>query len=720
MVGLIKVKSNNAVITLHPDNPLDLVAIRTPPNSRSTKDYIPLSSEEEDTAIEEAKDILRKGVPLMESVVPDKSLLGYYIHLKEDSDGEEYYVMKKGKVTVSWEKLRTIVGTMREVVPEVFSPTEKLNDETYLKAMTTGLDDGIQKNCWSELDKMILSLDSRIIQRVLRHIGNPSSEVRLPSLSRDGDGLKEGADIYDTLVNEILLKICMWFPAAIRPRQYHPATYKVLYGPLLWKIAKRFATSVRSKDKNTHKKWSQSQFHDSRTPYKYQEEMVAKLIYGHDHNKKGSFVYLRVGAGKTKIVLTYLEELHKRGALPKYIIYTLPKKAVGSIIEEIDNFGIKAHGFIPLSNPKPIGRVYSEAGHTYSSTELVPYKINMVEHDHLIKKPEILLEVMAEALLIVDEVHFMLNASKRTAIGISMSRACKEFVVMTGTPLVDNKTEKLMPWLDQIVSFEIVKDNFWTAMNSMVHKNVSTGIVTEDVYTLAKFTSEEREKYGALVPPGLGGTSKKSNSGDIMKAIKLCILVALRTVVSQTLKYLKNGRRVFVVVDTFENAEYVRAELLKKYKGDILVIRDTLEVPLTETNVAKGKTLPYNVVISTLRGATSYTLTYLNVMITTVYPSNEASREQARGRINRIGQLYGKRESGTSLTYDTVHLAILTELLRNHKHAKNLVSAINSITKQLESGATGTSGTAGYTGAMGGDIELVKELSDDSTEEVSS
>jgi len=46
----------------------------------------------------------------------------------------------------------------------------------------------------------------------------------------------------------------------------------------------------------------------------------------------------------------------------------------------------------------------------------------------------------------------------------------------------------------------------------------------------------------------------------------------------------------------------------------------------------------YKVVIVTKRKAQGYTLTRLSVMLTSVYPSNNATREQLAGRINRLGQ----------------------------------------------------------------------------------
>jgi hypothetical protein len=57
-------------------------------------------------------------------------------------------------------------------------------------------------------------------------------------------------------------------------------------------------------------------------------------------------------------------------------------------------------------------------------------------------------------------------------------------------------------------------------------------------------------------------------------------------------------------------------------------------------------------------------------MITSVYPSNNATREQLAGRINRIDQ------TTEPLLYKTVHIGILTTIMKNHNNAKSLSVAL--------------------------------------------
>ena len=64
-------------------------------------------------------------------------------------------------------------------------------------------------------------------------------------------------------------------------------------------------------------------------------------------------------------------------------------------------------------------------------------------------------------------------------------------------------------------------------------------------------------------------------------------------------------------------------------------------------------------------------------MITSVYPSNNATGEQLRGRINRVGQ---KTEP---LLYYTVHIGILTTIMENHNSAKSLSAALQAIVEKV-------------------------------------
>jgi hypothetical protein len=63
-------------------------------------------------------------------------------------------------------------------------------------------------------------------------------------------------------------------------------------------------------------------------------------------------------------------------------------------------------------------------------------------------------------------------------------------------------------------------------------------------------------------------------------------------------------------------------------------------------------------------------------MITSVYPSNNTTIEQLKGRINRLGQ---KTEP---ILYKTVYIGILTSIMENHGKARSLSAALQAIAEK--------------------------------------
>mgnify|MGYP001331571356 CR=1 FL=1 len=81
------------------------------------------------------------------------------------------------------------------------------------------------------------------------------------------------------------------------------------------------------------------------------------------------------------------------------------------------------------------------------------------------------------------------------------------------------------------------------------------------------------------------------------------------------------------------------------------------------------------VVIVPIKRPEGYTLTRLKVLITSIYPSNQATRTQIEGRINRIGQ------KANVLEYRIIHAGILTNIMNNHDDAKSLEIALIKMSK---------------------------------------
>ena len=673
LVGVMKIKVAGAMtyVTMKSDDPLQLIAVREPRTRRGKTSYTPLTMEQEENAILIAKDRLRKGVLINQSTSPHISLNDCKVY-RIDGKDEPYYEIRKSGYKKTWDEARFLTIEL-----EVY---EQLKWKIKNALTKVGL--GVEKKYKDTLRQLINETDEKILRRVLMYISTANSTIEMYRINRDGGGVSNSVDLYDIPAFQFLLRISLIAPGALRPVEGKPATFTVPIGPLLWIIRNMILNKTKTNiSKEVVEGWGSSDFYDKRKLYDYQKETVNDMIKNFNDGLKGQFLWLPVGTGKSKIVLTYLSYLYHQKQLPMYIIYTLPPESAISIIEEIKMFNIKVNMIIPLKNVTGKMKIYEKTGITITKgCELKKFHINLILHDHLRKCADDLPKFAGDSIIVFDEVHLFLNQSIRTGMAMNLSRLSRQFISFTGTPVIDNKTEKLIAWLKQIVPFEVNKQNFWVAANNMIAKNITTGIKTESIDIIAPFNSSEHLKYQKYVPPALGGKNTNPSSSDWNKAANICYIACDRKMISLTKDMLDKGRGVMIVARDTSHQQLLKEELLTNLKitsNDIFLIEKDNSIFLTDDSVEKRKIPDYKIVITTKRKAQGYTLTRLSVMITSVYPSNNATREQLRGRINRVGQ---KTEP---LLYYTTHIGILTSIMENHNSAKSLSAALQEIAEKV-------------------------------------
>ncbi|MHA1988670.1 MAG: DEAD/DEAH box helicase family protein [Promethearchaeota archaeon] len=659
----VRLKGVNTIVTMKTDDPLQLIAIRAPRSRRGKTEYKSLTPEQEEQAIEIARDRLLRGVPINKATSPHQSLNGCRVYLIRNEEGE-YYELRKNNWSKRWDEARFLSFDLEEYKPIEFT----------IKRALTRIGSGVETNYKNKLHELFSSTPIKIVRRTLIYLSTANSTIEMPTIGRGGDG---GA-IEDIGAFHLLLNISIIAPGAIRPVERRPSVFIVPNGPLLWNIRKILIGIVHKKsEKNSG--WDNSEFKDNRELFSYQKDTLKDMINHFNDGLKGQFIWLPVGMGKTKIVLTYLAYMKKINQLPRYIIYTLPPEAINSIIEELKLFGIKTNVMIPLKNISIKRRPYDKANVSVTAgCKPKEFHINLIIHDHLKYCPQDLLKYSGDSIIIFDEVHLFLNQSLRTSMGMSLSHLAQQFISFTGTPIVDNKTEKLIGWLEQIVPFEVNKRNFWVAANNMIAKKVTTGIPTNWKDIVAPFNLQEQKQYQKLVPPGLGGVNTNTVARDWIKASNICYKACDRKIVDITREMLSIGRRVMIVARNVNHQNKLNSKLINEEKissQDIFLIGKDNSIFLTDESVKSGKTPDYKIVIVTKRKSQGYTLTRLNCMITSVYPSNNATREQLAGRINRIGQKV------KPLLYRTVHIGLLTTIMNNHQNAKSLSAALQAISE---------------------------------------
>jgi superfamily II DNA or RNA helicase len=285
----------------------------------------------------------------------------------------------------------------------------------------------------------------------------------------------------------------------------------------------------------------------------------------------------------------------------------------------------------------------------------------------------------SETVLVIDEVHKALNDTKRTSIALELSRLSQDFVALTGTPVVDSNTYKLIWWFEQIVDFEVNEKNFWVAANGMIAKKVNTGVSVDDQEVLARMTDEESARYRKLVPVSLGGTNSKPSGPDIREAFELCFDVCDRTIISETVKFLEEDTPTMVVARNSVHQRRLQKMLIKKglREKEIFLLEGKDSIFITDEAVAEGKVPDYKVIIVPKDKSEGYTATRMGAMVTGVYFSNNAVREQLRGRINRLCQ---RREE---IYYRTVHIGILSYTLKRYNDAASLSAAMSALAKDV-------------------------------------
>lgn len=371
---------------------------------------------------------------------------------------------------------------------------------------------------------------------------------------------------------------------------------------------------LRKQLKNNYTTWKTSIPIDNRTLWPHQEQALSTLMA-----KKKNIVWIPVGLGKTLIVIRYMVALQQAGLLPEYVVYSMPKSAFDSVIREFKTHQLR------------------------TSTDLKSEHICVVEHDSLRKlnfeKPE-----YSQCLFIMDELHKALNKTIRTSQALRLSKLCRYFVGMTGTIVnTSSDLDDILQWLRPFSDFPVSVDNTYTSIASLIAYRMDLDI---DVKRMEVITDE------SPVPMKF----------DLHQEIEK----AYRSIYSAMNSYIENcPEPVFVVVRKKDDLKYFNTT-------NCFIIGDQ---SITWTPKDSYK---YRAVFTTVQHSTGYTLTALNTMLTSVYFSNNMTREQLEGRLIRLGQT-------KPVSIITFHCGILSHILRRYDRIRNFSKAVKQIAANIES-----------------------------------
>jgi superfamily II DNA or RNA helicase len=661
MIGGIEIKQNPVtMVSVHPDSIYNFAAMRRP--GRDTKEDDRLSDALIDKAILSAKELLRVGYPMKSAKPPHPNLERSKAILVTEDDEDVWYVEKDG-VRKKWEDLRVITTSI---------PTFRFSEAYNIYKHKS---DGIAENAVALILEKLMNVTRVVAQQVIRALSTKSPFYEFPRIGREGGATKEAVSMGDTAVFAVFAKIASMLPAIIFPYKGNPIKFGFRNRTVLWSIMEQVKQGLMGDRRNNAPIFGVEQLYDRRE-YNMRVHQTDALDDLTNQPGRGNFLWLATGSGKTLVALHFIKHLVST-LNPSYIIYTLPPGALLSVGEEIRSFGFDIDLLIPTK--KKDENVPNYMRLIKNTSDVRPGRFIIITHDNLKRAKDSLLEIAPKSVVIFDECHKLLNDTLRTSSALDISRAASHFLCMTGTPVVDNKVYKLLQWFEQIYEeVEIGEDNFWMGATAMVSKLVITDIKTKEHLVLAKLSNAELAAYQKLVPPTMGGKNHYPKMKDFSVATNICYDACTREMVTQTIKYVNEKRGVHLVGRSKTHVLVLKTMLLDMglMEKDIMVLSTSQDnILLTDESVKKKQTPDYKVVIVPQSKAEGYTVTRLNVQITSVYPSNQATRTQMKGRINRLSQ--NRKE----IDYVTVHTGILTHIMDNHIKAGGLQAALGDLGK---------------------------------------
>lgn len=247
------------------------------------------------------------------------------------------------------------------------------------------------------------------------------------------------------------------------------------------------------------------------------------MVRKHQRCRNTHYLHAPPGAGKSHIVCKYLKYLATQQLLPGHVIWSLPGEAIESVSAELLAFGFHVHWMLPQKNSSKKKIPHGVVKLT-NVAYIARHVITLIEHDDLRKMSDKLRDLSDDMFLVMDEAHKALSDTQRTSIALEIAKlASGGFIALSGTPTIDNKIYKLVPWVSLIVPFTVNLHNFWCACNSMVAQQIDTGVCVTVEEVEAEWNDQHKEAhYRRLVPEKLGGTNSRPTNAQMAEATKLC------------------------------------------------------------------------------------------------------------------------------------------------------------------------------------------------------
>lgn len=526
------------------------------------------------------------------------------------------------------------------------------NDTLYrwvdLRRITYDLTEGydIDTN-YMQFIQEIKNINPIISKRLYMYCSTWRDEIPLHRIGRDGKGTKYAVSVLDSYVFQIFVKMSKIFPTTL---DISEGKINITNRVIFWYIRDKLLFYYKNiqQGNNEFMQWYDMNVNDERVLYPYQRDCLDRLI---NARTPGSILWIDVGMGKTLIVLEYIKYLITNGLMTKYCCYTLPPSALDSIVREMQLTGIN-YNVLDMRKSS-------------NNTLLLPYHVNILYHDHLRlgNIAEQLRNISDDLTLVVDEFHLCLSSTTiRTSLTLEIAKLSHRFVAMSGTILNSvDAIDDMVEWLELTVPYPLNKNNYQVAISDLISLDTDLKdikIIKE--YKDIPMNSNELTIYKQYVPPSIGGISNRLHLQD---ALKVCYDIVL-PYIAEYAKSLIGTKPIFIVVKDKD-----QQDRMAQYLTGYVVHKIGINTPIT---LKPEDHTRIQFIITTMNYNAGYTLTKCDTMLTSVYPSNEASRTQIEGRLYRLGQT-------SDVKIITFHTGILSYIMEKHIKTGNM----NKVLKEL-------------------------------------
>lgn len=630
----------------HPESEGRFMAIRPASRDKAAED---LSEDVKEIAIEAAKEILRTEGKAVRNRLIGVNGIAYY---RETENGRGEFVLKQdGSVKLWSEYYNSNINV--PVAPNIITTLEPniMNDAQFYecceKVFQSKCEVGSLTMDWKRNIAHVLSnMFPETHARLAMYVRPMKPFIELYRISRDGSSTYLMTSWKDAVVFRALMFISAYAPGVIYPDaslKFHIQDYR------LWSMIRNM---ILSRANQSFTLWP-TKFRDDRTLYAHQQAAVEQICGRVRNGRRGNLIWIPVGLGKTLIVSSVIGWMINTRCMPKYCVYSLPPSAMDSVTKELERGGFSVNQ-VKYTVKTAAKNLFKE------------HCINMIAHDNMRVASEHLVTLAPECLFVIDEFHLTMNDTKRTSIALEMAKLSHNFIGLTGTLIKDKSSKGVIEWVSQVVDFEVNEKNYWVAISALVSRKIALPIPQERVFNEVDMTVAERHEYLGTIEKKFGGRASATN---FSAATKICYSVIQRGIIELAMKIAtpQNTRPVFIVAKDI-SAQNAMRDVFVSHGKRVFCVSSKHSITLTPLD-----TKLYDIVITTCTHSTGFTLTQADTMITAIYFSNQATRDQLEGRVLRVGQTAPK------VSIHILHTGLLTYTMKHYEEARSLRQSMEDL-----------------------------------------